>query len=124
MFSIFHLHTHTSGQPVTPTFGPLMSGPNPGEVTIMIRTVASGINDTEQGFRFIVAPVIGGVKGSEIAFPFPDYQSGQFETVIIENLEQGKSYIFYAVAANIFARSEPAYSPSITLQGLSCNSVF
>ena len=100
-----------------PIIGALMSGPNPGDVTIMIRTVASGINDTQQDFRFIIAPMIDGVKGSEIMFPFPDYQSGHFETVTIENLQRGKSYIFCAVAANIFARLELAYSPAIILQG-------
>lgn len=106
-----------------PTIGALMSGPNLGDVTIMIRTVASGINNTQQNFRFIIAPMTGGVKGSEIVFPFPDYQSGHFETVTIENLPQGKSYIFYVAAANIFARSEPSYSPLVVLQGLSCNIV-
>ena len=106
-----------------PIIGALMSGPNPGDVTIMIRTVASGINDTQQNFRFITAPMTGGVKGSEIVFPFPDYESGRFETVTIENLQQGKTYIFCAVAANIFGRSEPSYSPSVVLQGSSCTNV-
>lgn len=106
-----------------PIIGALMSGSNPGDVTIMIRTVASGINDTQQDFRFIIAPIIDGVKGSELVFPFPDYQSGHFETLYIENLQRGKTYIFCAVAANMFARSEPSYSTSIVLQGLSCNSV-
>ena len=104
-----------------PIFGPLMSGPNPGEVVLMIKTVASGTNDTRQLFHFSIAPMVDGIKGSETVFPIPDYQSGHYETVTMEGLEQGRSYVFFAVAANIYGRSEPSYSSSIILQGLKYN---
>ena len=105
------------GQPIVPNFGPLMSGPNTGEVVVMIKTVASGVNSSQHRFHFILTPIAGGIKEEEIDFPFPDYQSGQFVTVMVQGLQQGKNYIFRGVAANIFGRSEPAYSTSILLEG-------
>ena len=108
----------TIGRPAMPMFGTVESS-STGEVTITIRTVASGVNDPHHQFRFIIAPIADGVKGHEIEYPFPGYQSGHFETVIIERLEQGESYIFSAIATNAFGNSEPAYSASI-FAGVSC----
>ena len=101
-----------------PNFGALVSGPNAGEVAIMIKTVASGVNSLQHRFNFIITPIAGGINEEERDFPFPDYQSGQFETILVQGLQQGKNYIFSGVAANVFGRSEPAYSPSILLEGL------
>ena len=101
-----------------PTFGTLMSKPNDSEVTMTIKTVASGIDDSDQHFKFIIVPICEGVEEEAIEFPFPDYQSGQFERVVIKAVEKGGSYVFRAVAKNIFGSSEPAYSPSIVLQGV------
>lgn len=100
-----------------PTFGTLMSKPNDSEVTMTIRTVASGINDPEQLFKFVIVPICEGVEEAGLEYPFPDYQSGQFERVVVEAVEKGGSYVFRAVATNIFGSSEPAYSPAIILQG-------
>ena len=101
-----------------PNFGTLMSGPNAGEVAVMIKTVASGVNSSQHRFRFIITPIASGITGEEMDFPFPDYQSGQFETILVQGLQRGKNYIFSGVSANIFGRSEAAYSASILLEGL------
>ena len=95
-----------------------MSGPDTGEVAIMIKTVASGVNSSQHRFRFIVTPITNGVKERELEFPFPNYQSGQFETVLVQGLQQGRNYIFSGVAVNVFGRSDSAYSASILLEGL------
>ena len=35
-------------------------GPDPGQVTIQIKTVASGVSDpAAQGFAFVIVPVLG-----------------------------------------------------------------
>ena len=47
---IIYFHT---GRPATPTFGGLLFGPNAGEITIMIKTRASGIDGTSQLFGFL-----------------------------------------------------------------------
>ena len=101
-----------------PNFGTLLSGPNAGEVAVMMKTIASGVNSSQHRFRFIITPIAAGIAGEEVHFPFPDYQSGQFETILVQGLQQGKNYIFSGVAASIFGRSEPAYSTSIFLEGL------
>lgn len=95
-----------------------MSGPNTGEVAVTIKTVASGVNSSQHQFRFIITPIVDGIDSEKIDFPFPDYQSGQFETLVIRGLQPGKIYIFSGVAANIFGRSESVYSPSILIEGL------
>ena len=100
-----------------PTFGALMSIPNSMDVTMMIRTVSSGVNDTHQQFGFIITPIVNGVRGDDRIFPIPNYQNGHFETVVLDGLEEGGSYIFSAEAMNIFGRSEPVYSSSISLEG-------
>ena len=84
----------------------------------MIRAVASGVSDPQQQFRFLITPIADGVEEMEIEFSFPDYQSGQYEVVLVESLQQGRSYIFSGVAVNIFGRSELAYSTTIVLEGL------
>lgn len=101
-----------------PSFEAVTSGPNTGEVTVTIKTVASGVNSSQHQFRFIITPIVGGIDGEEMDFLFPDYQSGQFETIVIRGLQPGKNYIFSGVAANIFGRSDAAYSPSILIEGL------
>ena len=106
------------GRPVVPSFGTIVSGLNTGEVTLMIKTVASGVNGSQHQFRFTITPIVDGIDGEKKDFPFPDYQSGQFETLVIRGLQPGKNYIFSGVAANIFGRSESAYSPSILIEGL------
>ena len=57
-----------------PEVGALVSGPNVGEVTLQIKTAASGINSSLQNFQFIVTPVLDGRSLSSIQYYFPDYQ--------------------------------------------------
>ena len=94
-----------------------MSGPSTGEVSIMIKTVASGVNCTQHQFRFVIVPIQDGVEERGRELSLPNYQSGKFETVLIGDLQQGKSYLFSGVAVNIFGASEQAHSSSITLEG-------
>ena len=64
------------GIPAAPTFGELTAGADPGQVTIQIKTVASGLSDRgAQGFEFILVPITDGVPGNdlELRFPRPDY---------------------------------------------------
>ena len=106
----------TTGQPALPQFGDLMSGPQEGEVTIQIKTVASGIdsNSTSWQFQFNIVPVLSGVEGEKREFVRNDYVSGTFEIVTITDLEPGKSYAFSATAVNCFGTSETAHSAFVT----------
>lgn len=87
-----------------------MSGPNAGEVTFQIKTVASGVIESSQGFRLIIVPVLGGVLGRKQEKSFPSYQSNTFVSITVGDLEQGESYTFSATATNVFGDSTPAHS--------------
>ena len=89
-------------------------GPNPGEVTIQIKTIASGVDDPSQGFQFNIIPVRDGIEGNVKEFPLGNYQSGEFETLVVRELEQGQSYTFSATAMNFYGSSEVQNSAFVT----------
>ena len=99
------------GIPARPIFGKLISGPNSGEVTIQIKTIASGIDNVSQGFQFNIIAVRDGVKlGNVREFVLNDYRSGHFETIVFSDLEQGQYYTFSATAVNVYGTSDVANS--------------
>ena len=107
------------GIPATPQFGVLTSGPEPGEVTIQIKTIASGVSSPSQGFQFNIIPVRDGVEETLQEFVRNEYQSGEFETITVHDLEGGQRYTFKATAMNLFGTSDIATSLFITtLPGL------
>ena len=102
------------GIPAVPSFGELSSGPDTGQVTIQIKTIASGLNTREaRGFEFVLIPVLDSTPGNELRYPRPDYQSGRFETTTISGLIPGQSYTFSATAVNFFGISAAANSTPI-----------
>ena len=97
-----------------PSFGELTAGPDPGQITIQIKIVASGLSDRDaRGFEFVLIPILDGVLGNELRFPRPNYQSGTLETITISNLSPGQSYKFIATAVNFFGISSPANSVAV-----------
>ena len=77
-------------------------------------TPASGINGNfAEVFWFFVTPIHEGIKGDSVPHLSLNYQSGTFETIVIDRLEEGESYTFNATAANIFGRSQAVTSMSI-----------
>ena len=108
MVCIFTLLVHalSLGIPAVPSFGELTPGPDPGQVSIQIKTVASGVSDpAAQGFAFVIVPVLGITPGEGIRFPLPNYQSNMFETIIVRDLMPGQNYIFSATAVSDFGTS-------------------
>ena len=101
------------GVPVTPQFGVLITGPGSGVIIVQIKTVASGVDMPVQEFNFRITPILAGTSGDrqpERQFEFPNYMSGQFVSLAVDNLEPGESYIFSATAVNIFGTSGSAHS--------------
>ena len=99
-----------------PSFGELTSGPDPGQITIQIKTTASGLSESDndtRGFEFVLVPVLAGRRGNELRFPRPNYQSNTFQTITISDLMPGESYTFSATAVNFFGISAPANSPPV-----------
>ena len=88
-------------------FGDLISGPDAGEITAVIGTTASGVDNPSQAFWFVITPVLDGVEGDSIPYLFLNYQSGTFETIVVSGLEEGERYTFNATATNTFGTSEP-----------------
>ena len=115
LLSILYLcQTFLIGVPAEPSFSELTAGPDPGQVTIQIKTVASGLSDRDaRGFEFVLIPILDGVLGNELRFPRPNYQSGTLETITISNLSPGQSYKFIATAVNFFGISSPANSVAV-----------
>ena len=95
-------------------YGELTSGPGAGEVTLMIKTAASGIEDPSQVFWFVITAYTDTTEGESIPHLIPNYQSGTFATIIVSGLEPRERYRFNATAANMFGASEMATSNSIT----------
>ena len=91
----------------------LVSGPSVGQVTLQIKTAASGVNSSLQNFQFIVTPVLDGRNLSSIQYSFPDYQSGTFVSVSVSELEEGKPYTFCITAMNVFGTSEVTKSSPV-----------
>ena len=96
-----------------PMFGEVMPGPNAGEVTIMIKTAASGVDNPSQAFGFVITPVLDGVEGDSIPYLFLNYLSGTLETIVVSGLEEGERYTFNATATNTFGTSEAVTSASV-----------
>ena len=71
----------------------------------MIKTIVSGVSNRDQRFRFDITPVLDSVEQEEIDYPFPDYKSGDFETIVVSGLESGQIYSFKATATNFFGPS-------------------
>ena len=91
-----------------------MSGLSAGEITITVMTPTSGINGQFSGiFWFVITPVHERTKGDSVPHLFLSYQSGTFETIVIDGLEEGASYTFNATATNIYGSSQAATSVSI-----------
>ena len=100
-----------TGVPREPQFGEsIASGPGTGEVTLEIKTVASGVNNPDQEFHFIITPEFDGDTLNPIRVDFPNYQSGMLESIIVHGLEPGRSYTFSVTAVNGFGASGPANS--------------
>ena len=98
-----------------------MSGPNAGEITIIVMTAASGINGQFSGlFWFVITPVHEGINGDNIPHLSLNYQSGTFETIIIDKLKEGESYTFNATATNVYGSSQAAISVSILAGDILC----
>ena len=94
-----------------------MSGPNAGEVTITVMTPASGINgQLSDIFWFVVTPIHEGIEGESVSHLTLNYQSGTFETILIDGLDEGESYAFNATATNVYGSSQATTSVS-TLAG-------
>ena len=64
---------NTIGRPATPLFGALTSGPGTGEVTITIKTMASGLNDPSQVFWFVITPYTDSTEGETIPHLIRNY---------------------------------------------------
>ena len=95
-------------------FGELISGPGAGEVTVMIKTVASGVEDPSQVFWFVITPYTDTTEGETVPHLIPYYQSGTFATILVSRLEHGERYRFNATAANTFGTSRVVTSNSVT----------
>ena len=122
MYLLFLYHNFL-GIPVAPSFGELTSGPNPGQVTIQIKTVASGVSDpATQGFAFVIVPVLGSTPANELKFPRPNYQSNMFETIVIGDLIPGESYTFSATAVSDLGVSTSGNSAPVQAGSYVCNS--
>jgi hypothetical protein len=89
----------------------LTTGPNSGVITVEIKTVASGVNSRDQGFRFNITPVLDGNRQPDKIFEFPYYVSGELVSIVVGQLTPGESYTFSATAMNTFGNSTSANSP-------------
>ena len=109
------MHTCSSGVPAVPMIRDVTSGPGAGQVTVEIRTVASGVDNPEQDFQFVITPDLGGVNQDSRSFPRPTYESGQYIALPVDGLKQGSVYTFSATATNIFGASESATSHPVSV---------
>ena len=101
------------GVPREPQFGNVESGSHIGEVVLDIKTVAAGVDNENQAFRFIITPVLDGNILDPILYNKFDYMSGELESITVRDLEPGRSYTFSATAMNRFGTSAPANSPPV-----------
>ena len=108
------------GHPRSPEFGELISGPGAGEVTIMIKTVASGLSDSDRGFRFVLTPVLNNIELDIRSYSFPEYTSGQFETILVTDLQERMFYTFIATAMNSLGSSGLANSSQVQAGECAC----
>jgi hypothetical protein len=108
------------GVPREPQFGNVVSGSRIGEVVLEIKTVASGVDNPNQAFRFIITPVLDVNVLEPISYDKFDYMSGELESITVSGLEPGRSYTFSATAMNRFGTSDVANSPPVLAGILIC----
>ena len=66
----------------------------------------------------MITPIInGGIEGESISHLSLNYQSGTFESIIIDGLEEGELYVFNATAVNMYGSSLTVTSIISTLAG-------
>ena len=111
-----YLFFTTIGLPAAPIFGYLQPGANGGQITLSVQSPTSGIirqfSDSEV-FWFVITPVNDGIEGESVFHLSMNYQSGSFETIVIDGLEEGESYVFNATAVNMHGSSLPTTSMSV-----------
>ena len=127
-YSLIKSSSFIIGLPATPVFGHLQPGPKGGQITLPIQSPTSGIDrnfSDSEVFWFVITPVNDGIEGESVFHLSMDYQSGTFQTIIVDGLEEGESYVFNATAVNMYGSSLPTTSISV-LAGvaptLTCNS--
>ena len=104
------------GLPAAPVFGHLQSGPKGGQITLSIQSPTSGIDrqfSDPKVFWFVITPISDGIEGESVSHLSMNYQSGSFETIIVDRLEEGESYVFNATAVNMYGSSLPTTSTSV-----------
>ena len=104
------------GLPAAPIFGHLQPGPKGGEITFSIQSPTSGIDrnfSDSEVFWFVITPIHDGIEGESVSHLSMNYQSGSIETVVIDGLEEGESYVFNATAVNMYGSSLPTTSTSV-----------
>lgn len=116
---LFHV-----GRPAMPVFGDLVHGPNVGEITITLKTPASGIDrQFSKVFWFVITPIHEGIEGESVFHLSLNYQRDTFETVFINGLKEGEGYIFSAIAVNIYGSSQAATSISAFAGAVSTSAI-
>ena len=61
----------------------------------------------------LATPIYDEIEGKSIPHLSLNYQTGTFETLVIDGLEEGESYMFNATAVNIYGSSLTATSISV-----------
>ena len=61
----------------------------------------------------MIIPISDGIEAESVSHFSMNYQSGSFETIIVEGLEEGESYVFNATAVNMYGSSLPTTSMSV-----------
>ena len=61
----------------------------------------------------MITPINDGIEGESVFHLSVNYQSGSFETIVIDGLEEGESYVFNATAVNMYGSSLPTTSISV-----------
>ena len=104
------------GLPAAPLFGHLQPGPKGGQITFPIQSPTSGIDrnfSDSEVFWFVITPIHDGIEGESVYHLSINYQSSTFETIVVEGLEEGESYVFNATAVNMYGSSLPTISTSV-----------
>ena len=64
-------------------------------------------------FWFVITPIHNGIEGDSVSHLSMNYQSGTLDTIVIDGLEGGASYMFNATAVNMYGSSLTATSMSV-----------
>ena len=67
----------------------------------------------------MIIPIHDGIEGQNVSHHSLNYQSGTFETIAIDGLEEGEIYTFNAAAANMYGNSLRAMSISVLAGAIS-----